>query len=612
MPAVVNYPEPTKVTVLDDGETVIVAAAGPQGPQGEQGIQGVQGVKGDTGDTGAQGIQGVQGETGAQGIQGDTGATGATGPQGDQGIQGETGLTGAEGEQGIQGIQGIQGEPTTVNGKTGATITLDSNDVGALSIAGAVELQQYAAEGSVLRNLPARIHPAERLLKYSVLWLDAAHESAGNQTITNLGWGGSALNAQVGSTGSADSNDPKFLDWQGENYVYLPGVASNSLSVPDEAALDITGDIDIRVQVAMDDWTPAALSNFAGKRTTNASTTTSYSFELNTTGTVAFRWTDSGATARVLTSSVATGITDGAVKWVRAVLDVDNGAGQCQALFYLSDDGVTWVQLGTTVVGAFGTSSILVDAQRLDIGARSGGTTANAAGKFYRAQVFNGIDGTKVLDVDTSVITSGAATSFTALTGQTVTINRSTAGRKAVAVVSPVWLFGTDDYMEVADNDLIDFGASDSFTVLAVVRQWDTPTNNGYIIGKTTATETNGYRIRQNGTTLGALVGIQDGTNGVTRTTTNATAGALSSFSLVTNRSDQTLTGYINSTATATVSTTTVGTLISSEVLRIGRRPGSGTPAYQDFELLAVAVFRRALTSTEITALTTYFQGRVN
>jgi hypothetical protein len=75
------------------------------------------------------------------------------------------------------------------------------------------------------------------------------------QTIVNLGTGGAALNGQNGSTSGADSNDALFLDWDGENYVYLPGVASNYMSVPDEAALDITGDIDIRVQVAMDDWT---------------------------------------------------------------------------------------------------------------------------------------------------------------------------------------------------------------------------------------------------------------------------------------------------------------------------------------------------------------------
>lgn len=50
MAAVVNYPEATKVTVLDDGTSVVVAAAGPQGEQG------VQGIQGEVGATGASGV----------------------------------------------------------------------------------------------------------------------------------------------------------------------------------------------------------------------------------------------------------------------------------------------------------------------------------------------------------------------------------------------------------------------------------------------------------------------------------------------------------------------------------------------------------------------------
>lgn len=71
-----------------------------------------------------------------------TGATGPVGPQGQKGDKGDTGATGATGPQGPQGIQGIQGEtgPTgpqgpagviqSVNGKSGAAITLDSGDIG--------------------------------------------------------------------------------------------------------------------------------------------------------------------------------------------------------------------------------------------------------------------------------------------------------------------------------------------------------------------------------------------------------------------------------------------------------------------------------------------------
>jgi hypothetical protein len=45
--------------------------------------------------------------------------------------------------------------------------------------------------------------------------------------------------------------------------------------------------------------------------------------------------------------------------------------------------------------------------------------------------------------------------------------------------------------------------------------------------------------------------------------------------------------------------------------MRIGRLSGAGT-TYADMEFLAVAVFRRALTATEITAITTYDQARLS
>ena len=315
-----------------------------------------------------------------------------------------------------------------------------------------VEYRQYGAEGSVLNNLPTRVDSAELLLKQAAYWIDSAHSSAAGQTVTNLGYVGSVLPTTVGSSTSADSNDPKYLAWDGTNYVYLSGTSSNALIVPDSAALDTTGDLDLRVQLAMDDWTPAGTSIFLSKRN-GASTEYSYTFYVTPSGTLVLSWSADGATeVRSAVSTVATGITDGATKWVRATLDVDNGSSGNDVNFYLSDDGVTWTQLGTTR-NAAGTTSIYSGTADVRIGVQySTIASGPTAGKFYRAQICNGIDAVPVLDVDTSQITSGAATSFTALTGQTVTINRSTSGRKTVCVVYPLWLFGTDDYMEVLNR----------------------------------------------------------------------------------------------------------------------------------------------------------------
>ena len=57
------------------------------------------------------------------------------------------------------------------------------------------------------------------------------------------------------------ANDPTFLAYAGTQYMYLPGVDGNDASTPDSPALGITGDIDIRVRLALDDWSPATVVN---------------------------------------------------------------------------------------------------------------------------------------------------------------------------------------------------------------------------------------------------------------------------------------------------------------------------------------------------------------
>ena len=98
---------------------------GPQGPQGERGPKGEQGIQGPAGNDGYTPVKGVDYFDGAKGDKGDKGDTGAQGPQG------EKGATGAQGPKGDKGDTGPQGTPTTVNGKSGTSITLTASDVGA-------------------------------------------------------------------------------------------------------------------------------------------------------------------------------------------------------------------------------------------------------------------------------------------------------------------------------------------------------------------------------------------------------------------------------------------------------------------------------------------------
>jgi hypothetical protein len=179
--------------------------------------------------------------------------------------------------------------------------------------------------------------------------------------------------------------------------LYLSGASGNYASAPDDAALDITGDLDIRCEVALTDWTPAASTALVSKL--GSAGTRSYQLFIASTGNINLRWSTDGTALITQDSTVATGITDGARRWVRATLDVDNGAGGYAVQFFTSTDGVTWTQLGSTRTGG-STTSIFASTSILAVGSDSNGTANNATGTFYRAQVRSGIGGTIVANPD--------------------------------------------------------------------------------------------------------------------------------------------------------------------------------------------------------------------
>ncbi|HYD00303.1 MAG TPA: hypothetical protein VEB22_03685 [Phycisphaerales bacterium] len=205
------------------------------------------------------------------------------------------------------------------------------------------------------------------------------------------------------------------------NCLCLNGVAGNSASVPDSVALSITGDIDIRKRVAPNDWTSGSSISLVAKWGSAGSR--SFNFRFSAADRLVLETSADGtATSKTFTSSAAPGGTDLQPLWVRVTLDVDDGAGNALARFYTSPDGNTWTQLGTDVSSA-GTTSIFDSAASVFLGSRDG-TNDQFTGRIYRAQIYNGIGGTLVLDIDFSK-TAKLATSFVCDTGQTVTINSS-------------------------------------------------------------------------------------------------------------------------------------------------------------------------------------------
>jgi hypothetical protein len=295
--------------------------------------------------------------------------------------------------------------------------------------------------------------------------------------------------------------------------------------------------------------------------------------------------------------------------WVRVTLTVNNGASGNDSNFYTSTDGTTWTQLGTTVTTA-GVTSIFASTSIVEVGSVNAGALGPVSGRVYRAQVLNGINGTTVLDVDCDAITSGSATSFTATTGQTVTINRATSGRKSVAVPSrskggrPLMLLGTDDYLECVDaaqHGALNFGSPDSFTVLVAMRQWATPPNGRPFISKANYNTNGGWRLMNNATALsGRLFGNQGNVGPISPT---FTAGSMVTLVGVRNRITQTATCWSNGVAGATeTSNPQAMDLRIPGRLRVGSN-SEGSEIFNEFELFASAIFRRALSAREITVI---------
>ena len=178
------------------------------------------------------------------------------------------------------------------------------------------------------------------------------------------------------------------------------GSSADRFEAADSAALSITGDIDLRVDVDMLSWRPTT-TWYCGVLKIG-----SYGLWVNTDGTVVIFWYDSGSTFQAIQSTIPVPGPLVGRKALRVTLDVDDGAGGRRADFYVGETGDldgTWT-LFDSVTAAGGTTSIL-DGTGLLLSTTTGPTD------HYALQVRDGIGGTVVASADFEAQASGT-TSF--------------------------------------------------------------------------------------------------------------------------------------------------------------------------------------------------------
>ena len=346
------------------------------------------------------------------------------------------------------------------------------------------------------RGTQVGANAAQRLLSRAVGWWDASFYTPGDRFLRNRGTGSELLDLRLGSSFVANSNDPEFLGVADVGYVWLSGVAGNSLSMT----------------------APATATQF-----------------------IAYPLNESVATT--------TGVASGG------------------ATFTFSTVGA-WRKI-----------------ELLDV--------ANV-----------------VLDtIDCDAIATGATTSFQSVQNQTVTVNRSTGGRKSVAMPSrwnggrACFLFGTDDYLECLDtwqHQMLNFSQNQSFSLLAVAREWPNAMDQRPYIrkdgGQQYALDTQGnhpiidsrVEIAFPGRSTGGsftygdgqvLIGVLNRSSEVLRLNTNVSFAGTKGLGQV-NPANSFFVGYNRS-----------------------------VNVFKTFEFTAAAVWRRALTADEIATISRHYTG---
>ena len=201
----------------------------------------------------------------------------------------------------------------------------------------------------------------------------------------------------------------------------VTGNSGSRADTPDDASLDITGNIDIRAVIELPDYSTGANQTIIAKYNTTGNQR-SYGMRVSSTGAVQMLFSLTGATGLSFTSTQTLydlGVNNGDAIAIRVTRVSATGAVD---MYLGSEDSLaptTWTQIGITQSGSAG--NLFSSTALLEIGSNSNGTAERAAGFILAAQVRNGIMGAIVATPDFTAETPGTL-SFADATGKTWTM----------------------------------------------------------------------------------------------------------------------------------------------------------------------------------------------
>ncbi|MBK3575138.1 hypothetical protein JHN63_15215 [Streptomyces sp. MBT65] len=256
---------------------------------------------------------------------------------------------------------------------------------------------------------------------------DSAGPAQGNLPLINTGAKYSRRNPNSTLFGDVGLNTPvRYGVTAGAPWVLCEGtgVSGSYLSTPSSAALNITGDLELRWELSFDDPNP---NQSFGARW-GASGSWSWIAGLNSgsgrDGRPFLVWSPDGTTNFGFLATAPIPAMPGQRLALRIVLDVDNGAGGNTLSFYTAKSidapEEYWQMLGTPIVTAGTTAVFNPASQDLWVGRGQAGGWNCLDGRLFRFRMYSG--STLKADLDASTATVGAA-SFTDSKGLTWTLN---------------------------------------------------------------------------------------------------------------------------------------------------------------------------------------------
>lgn len=248
------------------------------------------------------------------------------------------------------------------------------------------------------------------------------------------------------------------------------------ISTSDKASLDVTGDLDLRIEIEPRTWNLGSAGHTLAAKWENASgAQRSWFWTILPSGRMRLYWSTDGTFSGIYADSTAS-VPTGARIALRVTIDVNNGAAGRTLTFYTASSITgSWTQLGSTVVQS-GTTSIFSSSANMHVGAfrntalsfpftdGSNAVSLPLSGRIYRFQMYNGIAGTLVADMNATAQAEGttswsdglaAPNTWDLINGAEITV----VDRRGIAEVSDMpqdWdITGTDVFIRTVASDIV-------------------------------------------------------------------------------------------------------------------------------------------------------------